>query len=490
MQPITTPEQGSVVTSPVTPESASSPSARSHRRAPRGSFARALAALALLITAATGIAFGGNQIASNFAGAQSSATLTVAGAQTYTQAPAAVLETQNVSDAAAVQAVIERANQAQVAAIAARDPSPAALAETAAGPYVQELQRTNQSLIQNGVAAIKLLGIEWGAVSVNGNSATATSYETWSTTFVDGSTEVSRDQNDYVLALDNGSWKIQSDVHPAAPQAPRAPNGTAPAPAPNPASPAPRPSVPFDATSEANTSNNWAGYAATGGRYTAVKGTWTVPRFAANATQGVDATWVGIGGVSSRDLVQAGTQQIVSGTGVTQYQAWIETLPQPSRPIALTVQPGDSITVTITEQGTNTSLWQVVLKNNTTGQTYEETLQYTSSRSSAEWVQEAPSTMRGGLLPLDDFGTVTMTDAGAQKDGQSVNLAGAGARAITMVSANRQALAVPSALDANGSGFSVTRTANPSVVAPTTRGFGPGSGSGSGSGSRGHQTRR
>ncbi len=55
-----------------------------------------------------------------------------------------------------------------------------------------------------------------------------------------------------------------------------------------------------------NTSHNWSGYAAKSGTYTGVTGTWTVPVPGINRTPGVGATWVGIGGVTSHDLIQAG----------------------------------------------------------------------------------------------------------------------------------------------------------------------------------------
>lgn len=75
-------------------------------------------------------------------------------------------------------------------------------------------------------------------------------------------------------------------------------------------------------------SSNWAGYAATGGSFTAVSGTWRVPEFAPDSPIGTDATWVGIGGVRGTDLIQAGTQETVAGRGRTTYEAWVETLPQ------------------------------------------------------------------------------------------------------------------------------------------------------------------
>ena len=89
-----------------------------------------------------------------------------------------------------------------------------------------------------------------------------------------------------------------------------------------------------------------------------------------------------------------------------------------------------------------------------------------------DWVEEAPSSGRGGVLPLDNFGTIQFSAGSAVKDGQPVTIAGAGARAITMIGSNDQALAVPSALSEDGTSFSIARTDAQANVA------GPGSGSG------------
>src|SRR5579862_54119 len=112
-------------------------------------------------------------------------------------------------------------------------------------------------------------------------------------------------------------------------------------------------------------SRNWAGYTVTGGTFTSVGATWNVPRFAADSPAGADAIWVGIGGVRGTDMIQAGTQETVSGRGSTQYEAWVEMLPQASRPVPLPVDAGDSVTVTLQEQDSGT--WLVAFTNNTSG---------------------------------------------------------------------------------------------------------------------------
>ena len=363
-------------------------------------------------------------------------------------APGQLIDAVDTQDAtAAIQQVIQRSNEQQAQAIAAKDAS--LMADTVTSDHFQELVQINQDLLDSGVISIKLVKLDWGAVAVDatGTSATATTYETWTTTLADGTVDQSRDRNDYSLVLDNGAWKIKTNDHPDQGQGSGRPGSGAGT---------PPQTQPFPFPDDQNTSHNWSGYAATGGTFSAVTGTWTVPQFSADGSFGIDAAWVGIGGVRSRDLIQAGTQQTVSGTGSTQYEAWVELLPRASRPVPLNVHAGDSVTVSITEQSTNQ--WLIEFTNNTTGQTYQQQQQYTSSHSSAEWVEEAPSGGRGGILPLSNFGTIQFSDSSAVKNGQTVTVAAAGAQPITMVSTNDQALAVPSPLGSDGQSFSVVRT--------------------------------
>jgi hypothetical protein len=431
------------------------------------------------------------------------------------------------SDTATIQQVIQQADNEQAQAIASGNPS--VMQDTATSDYYQQLVQTNQDLVNNGVTAIQLSNIEWGPIAVNGSSATATSYETWATTTSDSSVETSRDTNNYTLVQDNGQWKIQSDVNPDAqnaqgganpggpstgqgmpgvpgqtapgmpgsgPQASTAPStvpgqpsipgfpypfvttpGTSPSsplprqpgrsqnPAPGQTAPtSPRPTSPVP---NRGTSHNWSGYAATSGNYTGVTATWTVPSVG-SGDPGVGASWVGIGGVNSRDLIQAGTEDDSAGSGHAQYHAWIETLPQASHNIQLAVRPGDSVTVSINEQ--SPGMWQVSFKNNTTGQNYQTNVQYNSSHSSAEWVEEAPSGMGQGVMPLDSFGTINFSNAQAVQNGQTVNMSQAGAQPITMLGSSGQQLAVPSSIGSDGASFSVSRTDAPATTTPTGRG--------------------
>jgi Peptidase A4 family len=203
-------------------------------------------------------------------------------------------------------------------------------------------------------------------------------------------------------------------------------------------------------------SQNWAGYVATGGNYTSVSGSWTVPQPGTNGHTASDATWVGIGGVSNNDLIQSGTQNIVDPSGNITTTAFYELLPDVSTPIsAVTVKSGDTVTVSISQTATN--IWLINFTDNTSGQNYQTTVSYDSSLSSAEWIEEAPSN-GASVLPLDNFGTVSFTGGQTTENGSSVSINGAGASSVIMVNSAGQALATPSALSSDGTNFNITRS--------------------------------
>ena len=355
----------------------------------------------------------------------------------------ATTPTATSSDTAAVAAikdVIQQANAAQAQAFARNDPT--AMKATSTTAHYQEMVQVNRDLSNGGVTKIELLNIAFGAISLNGTSAAATTTETWRSTYADGTTGQSIDQNDYDLVLENGAWKIAANTQP------NSTGATAPT----------QPQTPTNTTVQ-STSRNWSGYAATGGTFSSVSATWIVatpdPKVA-----GIDATWVGIGGANTTDLIQAGTEATVNGDGTVTYDAWTETLPQSVRTVSLTVSGGDTVSVAITEQSAGS--WLVEMKNVTTGKTYTTTIRYSSSKSSAEWIQEAPSVGRG-IAPLDSFGTVKFSAASAVVNGRTQSLSGANAKAVTMTNGAGQPLAVPSGIGADGASFSVSRTTTPAT---------------------------
>lgn len=365
---------------------------------------------------------------------------------------------------AAIQAVIQKANQEQQDAFVKGDPT--AMKDTATSDYYDQLVQINSDMAQGGVSAIKLVKIEWGQIKVTSpTTGQATTFETWQTSYKDGSTDQGREQNVYTLVQEQGAWKVQSDDHPDATPSPSG-GSSASAPSGSVAPNSPSTSVPpgsLAPASQPDISHNWSGYATTSGTFTAVTGTWTVPQSRSLGSLAAGATWVGIGGVQSRDLIQAGTQEITNGSGTVHYNAWVEILPQAARQVPFAVSPGDSVTVSVSKQVSDQ--WLIEFKNHTTGESYQTTEQYTSSLSSAEWVEEAPSTGRR-LLPIDDFGTVQFSGGSAVEDGKSVTIAQAEAQPITMAGPRGDAVATPSVLAPDGQGFSVTRSA--SMPAPQT----------------------
>jgi len=210
-------------------------------------------------------------------------------------------------------------------------------------------------------------------------------------------------------------------------------------------------------------SYNWAGYAATNGKFTAVRGTWIVPSVSMNTdSTTADAIWVGIGGVVSSDLIQTGTQAITMPSGNIVYQAWYEKLPSSSQIIPMDIKPGDSITALVSQ--VQTGVWNISLTDNTTNQNFNINTSYNSSLSSAEWMVEAPSTLFG-LLPLDQFQPFDFSNSQTTMNDATISLQQSGAKSISMVNTFGQTLASPSQVGSDGGSFSLIRTANqPSII--------------------------
>jgi hypothetical protein len=222
-------------------------------------------------------------------------------------------------------------------------------------------------------------------------------------------------------------------------------------------------------------SSNWSGYVVTGATFSSVTGTWVQPELdCASTGPSASAFWVGLGGNStgSNALEQAGTGAECTANGTARYHAWYELVPAPSVEIPLTVEPGDTITATVTVKGTKVTLQ---VKNATRGtQVTRVKRMNRPDTSSAEWVAEAPSLCDGSgscrTVTLSDFGTVRFTKASATAGGHTGPISDGAwtATSIQLVSdlhgpgygryadAYSTAIeAVPTALAARGSAFSV-----------------------------------
>src|SRR5256712_12447135 len=166
--------------------------------------------------------------------------------------------TNTTATAAAIKDVIQRANQAQARALAKSDDT--VMRDTATESYYQELVQTNRDLASGGVTSIALTKIAWGDVIVSGTTPQATTFETWRSTYNDGSNDERTDRNEYTLVQQSGAWKISADVQPDS-RVIEPGTGTSPS--------VTQPGTPAALLSR---SSNWSGYAATGGVFTSVTG--------------------------------------------------------------------------------------------------------------------------------------------------------------------------------------------------------------------------
>jgi hypothetical protein len=202
---------------------------------------------------------------------------------------------------------------------------------------------------------------------------------------------------------------------------------------------------------------NWSGYAITGATYTSVSATWIVPTVLAPPdpdTRQFSSTWVGIDGFNDSDLIQAGTEQDWL-RGSASYQAWWEILPQDETPIQMTVEPGNTMYVSITQGSPN---WTITVTDRTTGETYTKLKHYAGPLSSAEWIQEAP-TVGGHIASLAHDSTVDFEDITANGANPELTVADSGVMAKGK--GNRVVLSTPSSPDADQNGFAVAYGSDP-----------------------------
>jgi Peptidase A4 family len=107
--------------------------------------------------------------------------------------------------------------------------------------------------------------------------------------------------------------------------------------------------------------------------------------------------WVGVGGLTDSDLIQAGIGESPSdpytgtcATGTFYIWAWWEVLPAYSTPIStMEVTAGDTVTVTLSRVDHTT--WDISLLDHTNGQSFSTQQAYDGRGGSADWIVEAPT---------------------------------------------------------------------------------------------------
>jgi len=214
----------------------------------------------------------------------------------------------------------------------------------------------------------------------------------------------------------------------------------------------------------ANQSSNWSGYnqgaLEKGTPFTSISGQWVVPT-ASQHTKGQaesSATWLGIGGgcvesscsVPDETLIQTGTEQDVAADGSTSYDAWFELIPAPELVVTnVAIHPGDTVKASITS--TVPEVWTITLTDVTDGQGFTQTVPYTSTLSTAEWIEETPLELgtNAGLAALPNLGTVNFDLA--TTNGAPAALTAA--EEMQLIDGNGNVIMAPSAPDGDKDGF-------------------------------------
>ena len=161
-------------------------------------------------------------------------------------------------------------------------------------------------------------------------------------------------------------------------------------------------------------SQNWSGYALTGGPFNGVSGTFTVPYLESDETcQTAESQWVGLDGFLSNYLIQAGVGEDTGGgapctaPGSFYVYAWWEVITPtdlaPAVPVPVSVKPGDTMTVTI--DATGNSNWEISLRDDTSGGSFSTSVAYAGPAGSVEWITESATqpAVCGGVCPLTGY---------------------------------------------------------------------------------------
>ena len=167
-----------------------------------------------------------------------------------------------------------------------------------------------------------------------------------------------------------------------------------------------------------STTNRWLGYSiGFGGNTTYITANWTV----ANITSGSMIQWVGIQGISGR-LVQVGISEDSSGLP-NAYHIFYERYPNEDMMPSFNVSVGDKITASIAKNPSNSTEWNLYLKDLTTNQTLSKTVEYNVSSGEPIWIIEAPYwNSLSSSLPMADFNSANFNNVSSIINGAVQNL--------------------------------------------------------------------
>jgi hypothetical protein len=161
-------------------------------------------------------------------------------------------------------------------------------------------------------------------------------------------------------------------------------------------------------------SYNWGGYASwssTAQEYSKVSASWKVPKASCTSEDRLAANWVGLDGFKTTTVEQDGTLDWCF-EGKAHYYSWYEMYPSGSVEVGSTVQPGDSISASVSRSGTKYTL--KLTDSTHTANSFSKTATCalaTCLDESAEWITERPAFSTTGITPLAQISTVTVSSA-------------------------------------------------------------------------------
>ena len=156
--------------------------------------------------------------------------------------------------------------------------------------------------------------------------------------------------------------------------------------------------------------------------------------------------------VGDNTLIQTGTEQDVSG-GTASYSAWWELVPAPSITISgMAIHPGDHMHASVAETIAGSNVWNIQLKDVTTGQSFSTTAPYSSTHATAEWIEETPlvfGTGGAGLAALPNLTNTPFTSG--TTNGANANLKAT--EEIQLIDSSGKVIGTPSAPNGSADGF-------------------------------------
>jgi len=177
---------------------------------------------------------------------------------------------------------------------------------------------------------------------------------------------------------------------------------------------------------------NWSGYAKISKKknaFTSVSAKWRQPSVSCSAEDQMSATWVGLDGATNGTVEQDGTTGWCF-EGHATYFTWYEMFPAGSVEVGRSLQPGDSITASVTR---SSNKYKLSVKDSThSSSSFSKNLvckkingKVPCLNQSIEWIQERPAFQDTGIIPLANYGSWKATSVAGKGSG--------GTDAITMV---------------------------------------------------------